>query len=176
LHMGILSFLLPVLLYSFYCSSEKAMYNLRQEQILRYTLSAAPSYTVGQPIEMTFTLENVSADTLFILTWYTPLEGLKGNIFTVMRDSTEIRYRGRMVKRGQPDQKDYVRLAPGDKTEKQIDLSRGYDLSIPGRYSVAFDRQIYDVVKAPAKIPRLMADHTPVRATGNTVILEIVGH
>ncbi len=171
---GYFFLLLSVLFYSFCCGSEKAMFGLRQDQILRYTLSAAPSYSVGQPVEIIFTLDNVSTDTLFILSWYTPLEGLKGNIFSVMLDSTEIHYRGPMVKRGQPDQNDYIRLAPGGRAEKKIDLSRGYDLSIPGSYTVAFNRQIKDVVKAPAKVPRLVNDHSPVRANGNIVTLNIL--
>ncbi len=150
------------------------MFANRHDQSLSYRLSAESSYRAGQPVEIIFTLDNVSEDTLYILKWYTPLEGLKGNIFKVMLDSGEIRYRGPMVKRGQPDQDDYIRLGPGEATENRIDLSRGYNLSTPGRYSVAFTRQISDVIKTPAKVPRLMAEHTPVRVTGNTIIFNIV--
>lgn len=49
-----------------------------------------------------FTLENLSDETVYVLKWFTPLEGLFGDIFRITRDSEEIPYTGPMVKRGDP--------------------------------------------------------------------------
>ncbi len=70
---------------------------------MKYVLRVQEHCRSGEPVNVLFTLENSSADTLSVLRWYTPLEGIMGAIFTVVRDSTELAYEGRMVKGAIPD-------------------------------------------------------------------------
>ena len=49
----------------------------------KYGLAAKDTFIKDGPIAINFTLQNTSNEKLWILTWYTPLEGLKGKIFQV---------------------------------------------------------------------------------------------
>ena len=79
--------------------------------VLKYQLSASNSYVLGKPVIIKFTLYNLLDENIWVLTWYTPLEGLKGKIFLVTCNGKEIPYEGRMVKRGNPTQDDYIYIA-----------------------------------------------------------------
>lgn len=125
-----------------------------QEAVLEYTLEAQAGFAAGQPVNIKFTLGNVSNETLYVLTWYTPLEGLKGKIFKVTRDGVEIPYEGRMVKRGNPVREDYVRIGPGESASATVDLSSGYNLSARGEYRVEFKGRIHDVAREGQPLPR----------------------
>ena len=83
-----------------------------QTQSLKYQLSANNSYVVGTPITINFTLENLLDENLWILKWYTPLEGMRGEIFQVNCDGKEIPYEGMMAKRGDPDRDSYMHIVP----------------------------------------------------------------
>jgi len=115
-------------------------------QMLRFRLAARVTYSAGGPISIHFTLENLSDQAIQILTWYTPLEGLKGKIFRVTRNGKSIDYNGRMVKRGKPTPADYVRVAPRSSVSAEVDLTTAYDFSVAGMYRVEFVGHLHDVV------------------------------
>jgi peptidyl-Lys metalloendopeptidase len=114
-------------------------------QALRFRLETRAVFTVGAPVSILFTLENLSDRPIRVLTWYTPLEGLRGEIFRVTRDGKSVDYRGKMVKRGNPTSADYVRVAPRSSVSAEVDLSTGYDLTVPGAYRVEFVGHLHDV-------------------------------
>jgi hypothetical protein len=136
---------------------------------LRFRLDAQPSYPTGRPVEIRFTLENLSSDTLFVLTWYTPLEGLKGEVLEVLRDGKPVPYEGRMVKRGSPRAQDYVRIQRRRSKSATVDLATAYDMGARGEYQVKFIGRVHDVVSDPAALPRAQNDHRGVDVPGNTV-------
>jgi peptidyl-Lys metalloendopeptidase len=78
--------------------------------LLQYRLQAKENYRLGEPLVIEFTLENLSDHNVWVLTWYTPLEGLKGKIFEVTCDGKPVAYEGIMVKRGDPCRDDYVHI------------------------------------------------------------------
>lgn len=136
---------------------------------IRFFLEAQERYVIGGPVEIRFTLENLSSGPLYVLKWYTPLEGLKGDIFRVTRDGVEIRYEGMMVKRADPRKEDYVRLGPRESVSAAVDLASTYDLSKEGRYFVEFTGRFHDVVREGEEVPRAMAKHTGVTVSGKGV-------
>jgi hypothetical protein len=75
-----------------------------------------------------FTIRNDSPGPVWLLKWLTPLEGLNGDILSVTCDGQHLPYRGPMVKRGNPQPQDYVRLAPSAEATATVDLAIGYDL------------------------------------------------
>lgn len=152
-------------------TSEEAM----SETLLKYRLEAEESYRAGGAVVIHFTLENVSAEPLTVLTWYTPLEGLYGDIFSVTRDGEEVLYQGRMVKRDDPHPEDYVRIEPGDSVSAEVDLARGYGLSTAGEYRVEFNGRIHDVARRDAPVPRAQDEHRGVEIPGNAVIFRLIG-
>ncbi|NIV31465.1 MAG: protease, partial [Anaerolineae bacterium] len=92
----------------------------------------------GAAVNVEFTLTNTSPEGLFVLNWFTPLEGLAGDIFRVQLDGVTLPYQGIQVKRGVPTSEGYVWLDPGGSASAEVDLAEGYDFSQPGRYTIQF--------------------------------------
>ncbi|WP_375773566.1 protease [Archangium gephyra] len=121
---------------------------------LECVLSVPPSVRAGEPVELRFQLTNRTAQPLYVLKWRTPLEGLMGKDFEVTRDGAEVPFLGRMVKRGNPPADAYVTLAPGASVDAKVDLSQAYEMKQPGRYRIAFQGELMDVVEKQAEVPR----------------------
>jgi heat shock protein HslJ len=102
------------------------------------TIEAPESLPTAAAVNVKFTLTNASPEGLFVLNWFTPLEGLAGDIFRVQRDGVSLPYQGIQVKRGVPIPEHYVWLDPGGSASAEIDLAEGYDFSQPGRYTIQF--------------------------------------
>jgi heat shock protein HslJ len=109
-----------------------------QRSALTATLEAQESLPNGAVVNVKFTLTNTSAHGFFVLKWFTPLEGLAGDIFQVRRDGEELPYVGKLVKRGAPVSEDYVWIDAGGSVSAEIDLAEGYDFSQAGQYTLLF--------------------------------------
>lgn len=134
-----------------------------------------PSFIVGEPVNFHFSIRNLTDRTLYVLTWYTPLEGLYGDIFRVIRDGRqEIPYRGIMAKRGQPTAEDYVFLGPGNAISREVDLATSYDLSKTGYYHVEFKKQLADITTNKQTIPRKQDAHQAHKILCNAVDFQII--
>ena len=144
-------------------------------QVLKYQLRADASYVAGKSIRIGFILQNLSNENLWILRWYTPLEGVEGKIFRVTCDGKEIPYEGRMVKRGDPSKSDYVYLAPNGSVFAEVDLSKAYSLSACNECRVAFKGRIHDIVTDESSLPNRSEDHQWVDISGNAVSFRMVG-
>jgi hypothetical protein len=110
---------------------------------------------------------------LYVLTWYTPLEGIAGDIFQVTRDGEKLPYQGMLAKRGDPAREEYIAIKPGEATSAEVDLRMGYDLSTPGSYQVQFTAGLQDVSDDASPIPRKRDDHRPQSQSCNTVSFRI---
>lgn len=142
---------------------------------LRYHLHAQSSYVQGAPIVIEFSLENLSPNDVWILKWYTPLEGIKGKIFELKCDGVDILYEGRMVKRGEPGLDDYIRLKAGSSVHVEVDLSHDYSFPNSGECELKFKGRIFDVTSDEHQVPRASSEHIYIDIPGNTVSFSIVG-
>lgn len=140
---------------------------------IKYTLSAKSNYSLDEPIIINFKLTNFSDRSVWILVWYTPLEGLKGDILDIICDGNKIPYEGRMVKRGDPVSQEYIQLSPGESIAKDIDLSEAYRLSKCGKCMLEFKGQIRDIVQDDSLIPQKIDKHKSVEILGNSVTFSI---
>lgn len=142
---------------------------LAREEMLRYRLEAIESTAAaGGPVRIRFTLENVSSQPLWVLTWYTPLEGINGEIFGVTRDGRSLPYEGRMVKRGPAQPEEYVHIEAGGVASREVDLSTSYDLSQPGSYRVEFVGRVHDVLRTAVTSARAQDEHASTEIEGST--------
>jgi hypothetical protein len=66
---------------------------------LECVLETQERYAIGEPVELRFSLHNRTDRTLHVLTWYTPLEGLAGEILRLTRDENPVPYLGILAKR-----------------------------------------------------------------------------
>lgn len=143
---------------------------------LEAVLQAPPRLSAGEPVEVEFTLINHTETGLHVLTWYTPLEGIAGEIFRVERDGQPIPYEGLLASRGVPTPEDYVFLEPGGSASATVDLATVYDFSQPGEYTIAFiSPRISHVATAEDEMATSMDDLGPVEIASDSIVVEIQG-
>lgn len=138
------------------------------------TLQAEETYTLGDPVTLEFHLHNQGDRAAYVLTWYTPLEGMFGKMFLVTRDDSDVPYRGILAMRGSPAPDEYLSIEPGKAVSARVDLAEGYDLSEPGRYHVEFTSRLWDVTDDGSSIPRSLDAHHPMELPCNTVSFRVI--
>lgn len=125
--------------------------------MLECRLSLPKTVALGQPVPLDFALSNPGRKLLWVLAWNTPLEGLRNRFLRVTGPAGEIGYRGPMFKRGEPTAEHYRRVPAGGAIHGEIDLALAYAFDRPGRYTVEFTGGLHDVIVAPARPPRTLA-------------------
>jgi hypothetical protein len=156
------------------CAQEEEMPTRTTPRLsLDCTLDMDETYPVGEPVNLRFELHNQTDRPLYVLIWYTPLEGIAGEIFQVTRNGKELLYQGMLAKRGDPLREEYIAIEPGEVTSAEVDLRMGYDLSMPGSYQVQFTTGLQDVTDDASLIPRKRDDHRPQSLSCNTVRFDI---
>ena len=136
---------------------------------IRCELSVAESLQSEQPAELVFTLINAGSDSVQVLSWQTPFEGIKAPMFDIARDGVELEYRGRMLKRAAPTKEEYFVLKPGERKQTKIDLAGGWDVSAPGSYTATYAAELFDVIAGAASAPRGLDEFNPVPLECNSV-------
>ena len=137
------------------------------------TLETDEAYPVGESANLRFELSNRGDRPAYVLTWYTPLEGIAGEIFQVTRDGQELPYQGMLAKRGDPSLDEYITVEAGEVASAVVDLGLGYDLSMPGSYQVQLKGGLQDVSDEESLIPRKRDDHRPQPLSCNAVSFSI---
>jgi hypothetical protein len=139
------------------------------------TLEMPSHLTNGKTVELEFTLTNNSEVGLYILTWFTPLEGaLGGEIFCVERGGQPILYRGPLAERGGPTPDAYVFLDAVASVSATVDLSTAYDFAEPGEYTTAFiSPRISHVARTEGEMAASVDDLGPVAMPSNQVSVTI---
>ncbi len=118
-------------------------------------LSIPARLTRHQSATLTISLRNRSENTIALLKRNTPMEGWLADSLVVEHDGQPRPYIGAMAKRMPPDASEYLRLKPGTSKRFRVPLQRGYDVSAPGRYRVAWSGALMDaqvVTKAGARL------------------------
>jgi peptidyl-Lys metalloendopeptidase len=128
----------------------------------------------GDSVKLEFTLTNHSEEGLYVLKWYTPLEGLGGAIFRVKRDGQPLPYEGPLAMRGDPTPDAYVFLDAGASVSATVDLATAYDFSKPGAYTIDFlSPRISHVARTEDKMAASVDDLGPVQIPANQVSVTI---
>jgi hypothetical protein len=143
------------------------------DSALSCQLQARDHYAPGEPIVVTFRLSNAAHRDVWVLRWYTPLEGIKGKIFEVTCSGETVAYEGRLMKRSDPVAEDYVRVAAGDSAVADVDLAQAYTLRRCNPCVVGFTGRLSDVMWDPQHLPRPRDQHQPVTIDGNKVSFNI---
>jgi peptidyl-Lys metalloendopeptidase len=81
-----------------------------------------------------------------LVSWQTPFRGVNGNIFDVRRDGQPVAYIGALYKFAAPEAEDYVNIPAGNARSVAVDLSRFYDFSRAGQYTVQFRVALQDAL------------------------------
>jgi hypothetical protein len=130
----------------------------------------------GEAVNLRFTLINNTDTRLYVLKWFTPLEGLGGEIFRVEREGQVIPYEGPLASRAVPTPDAYVSLDAGESVSAEVDLATAYDFSKAGEYTIEFlSPSISHVARTEAQMAKTMDDLRPVQIPSNVVTIEIGG-
>jgi peptidyl-Lys metalloendopeptidase len=132
-------------------------------------LSIAKVLRDAEPAELVFTLTNAGQGVVQVLNWQTPFEGIRAPMFTVLRDGTEVEYRGPMLKRGAPRKEDYLTLKPGERRQAKINLAEAWDVDASGNYTVQYVAHLFDVIAGPDSAPRGLDEFNEVTLSCNSV-------
>jgi hypothetical protein len=139
-------------------------------------IEAPATLTTGETMIVRFTLTNNSDAKLYVLKWYTPLEGIAGEIFRVERDGQIVPYEGILATRAVPSPDAYVLLEPGESVSAEVDLATAYDFSQAGEYTIQFiSPRISHVAKTKTGMATSLDDLGPVAMPANAVTVEIGG-
>lgn len=110
-------------------------------------------------------LTNHSAYRVEIVKWLTGVDGIQDDILKVMYKGGQLPYIGPRIKRAEPSAADYLVLEPGQTFASEIDLTKFYDLTEPGQYSIKYSIDLMldinysvDVKNPPEAIKRLVLE------------------
>ena len=112
---------------------------------LRLSEASAKDFGSGKIV---YTLSNTTAAPMQVLRWMTPLDGVDNDLFDVHQNGERVAYTGRLVKRPAPTAADYVEIKPGESLSAEVDLTAVYDMRKGGSFSVRYNREGRDVIKA----------------------------
>ena len=90
----------------------------------------------GEPVLLHLTLGNTSGQAVEVLQYHTPFEGILGDLFEIQYGDESLTYRGPLVKRGPPMDEDWLLLESGGVLTAEVDLSKAWDLSSAGEYTL----------------------------------------
>ncbi len=117
------------------------------------------------------TLRNASSQDLYVPFWQTAVRGVHGNIFDVRVDGRSVAYVGRLYKWATPKAEDFVRVQAGREVSADVDLSRYYDMTRTGEYTVRYRATVQDALRGTGTN---LADAAGVReVASNTLVLGI---
>jgi peptidyl-Lys metalloendopeptidase len=111
-------------------------------------------------------LANNSPSDLWVLSWYTPLEGIKGKIFTLTCDGVDLPYQGRMVKRAMPEKNDYILIRSGQTVSATVDLATVFHIPDSGTCTLSFKGTLHDLATSEQDVPRDPERHEAISMKG----------
>lgn len=142
---------------------------------LEAELSIPETIPLCDPVELVFKVTNPSAQAVYLLTWYTPLEGILGDIFQVSDAGQELPYLGPQVMRAAPLPEQYILLEAGESATAVVDVATAYDFSDAGRYRIAFKSpQISHLVADASEFAASVDELGPVQISSQPVEVEII--
>lgn len=144
------------------------------ESDLQAVLEVPPALPDGEAVKLSFTLINRTGTELYVLKWYTPLEGIAGEIFRVKRDGQPLPYEGILASRAAPIRDDYILLPPGESASAEVDLATAYDFSKAGEYTIEFiSPRISHIARAEGEMAETLDDLGPIQISSNKVTVRI---
>jgi len=90
-------------------------------------------------VEVKVTFTNHGSKPVQLLDWNLPGEGVRGDMFVVLRDGAPVEYQGAHIKYPAPQASDYVTLAPGKSLTRAMSITDMYDFSQSGSYTLRYE-------------------------------------
>ena len=162
-HTGLVASLLMAL-----GANALAVGNPLSVQLLPLSDKATPSESVRWQIT------NQSSESVYVLRWETPLDGLSRSVFDVSFNGQPVRYMDKVVHWGHPEAKDFVKIAPGQTLSADVNLAASYEMVQGGNYTVSFEGQLSFMV-AEDSVKGHVADLGAAQLDADPVAIYSVG-
>lgn len=118
--------------------------------VLKGKLVSSRTYDSSEPLRVRFELTNTGPEDLYVLKWFTPLEGVNSDCLNVVRDGKrKVAYDGPMIKRGNPRPADYVLVPAGQTVTAEVDVGESYRVSVPADYQVELNIPAIEAIPSP---------------------------
>ncbi len=137
-------------------------------QLLPTTDKGTPSETIRWQIT------NQSSESVYVLRWETPLDGLSRSVFEISYKGQPVRYMDKVVHWGHPDADDFVKIAPGQTLSADVNLAASYEMVQSGNYTVSFEGQLSYMV-AEDTVKGHVADLGAAQLDADSVSIYSVG-
>ncbi|WP_299326585.1 hypothetical protein [uncultured Maribacter sp.] len=92
----------------------------------------------GEELFIIIVVKNISDSSAKFCKYHTPFEGIKNEIFEVVKNGKEISYQGKLKKRSPPTKEDYINLRPGQSKTCKVSLNQEYNIENKGTYRIRF--------------------------------------
>lgn len=146
--------------------SEPVTESQKSNGTLSCHLSVTSPLQQGLPVIAELTLHNRFATSVQVLSYFTPFEGILGEIFEIRARGQLLPYAGPMVKRAAPGAEDWFVLEAGQELSATVDLSNAWDLTGAGDYQLQLRNNInYRLPGEPVARQLAAADCGVVRFT-----------
>lgn len=134
----------------------------------KLALSTDPN--ARSPATVVVTLINTGDAPVNVYRWWTPFAAPDGRLPQPVFDLTDetgkpVKYMGRRVNAGPVRLSHFMQIKPGETLEREIDLTREYDLNAAGWYSISFDLHL-DTSLDPERAPLHELEHFVPNAQG----------
>lgn len=114
------------------------------KEVLLVRLSTAQSqFSSSQDVLVTVTISNPNKNSVRILKWFTPGDGVEEALFAVTVDGEPVDYIGAVYKRPAATGNDYITLKAGESISYVVNLGEFYDLSRRGTYAISYSARSY---------------------------------
>jgi peptidyl-Lys metalloendopeptidase len=103
------------------------------------SLSASQGeFSASQDVLVTVTISNPARNSVRILKWFTPADGVEEPLFSVKRNGQTVSYTGAIYKRPAATGNDYITLKAGESITRVVNLGDYYDFTTTGQYEVFY--------------------------------------
>lgn len=92
----------------------------------------------AESVNVDVTITNTGRSAVRLLKWFTPFDGMEEPLFNVTLDGNEVAFVGPSYKRPEPTEADFIVLRGGQSLTRTVDLSQFYDMSLSGKYEIAY--------------------------------------
>lgn len=106
------------------------------------TLTAGDSFIADEPVLIGLEIDNPGNETVEVLRYFTPIEGIMGPIYQVSFQGQVLDYLGPMVKRMPPSDEDWLALPAGSSLSADVEINLSWDLSRAGEYRIELSNDI----------------------------------
>jgi len=115
--------------------------------LVKIDIQAPQTHIIGQALFVKYSITNISKYEIAVLKWFTPLEGLKADIFDIRSQGNyRFVYDGKMSKRGLATGDSYVRIGIGKTVSANVDITQCYFINSEDEIKISLKNHALEII------------------------------